>query len=97
MKRMPSIPKGGDDGRPRGGISEQQRKEFGLCLRAARDKAGITQSQLSEMTGVQQKHISKIEHGKINVTLDTMTILAKALDLDVRVLLAQPPIRDRDR
>lgn len=80
-----------DSGRPVVVASEQQRKEFGASLRAARLKAGMRQSDLAALTGVEQNHISKIEHGLINVTLDTMTVLARALGMDVRVLLAQPP------
>jgi transcriptional regulator with XRE-family HTH domain len=76
-------------------ISEQQRIEFGACVRAARQKAGLSQRDLAETTGLQQNHISNIEQGKLNITLDTMAVLAKALDLDLRVLLAQSPKRDR--
>lgn len=78
-------------GRGAEGISEHQRKEFGLSLRAARLNAGLKQSDLAEMTGVEQKYISRIEHGTVNLTLDTMAVLAKALGLDVKVFLAQPP------
>lgn len=73
------------------GISEQQRKEFGASLRAARLDAGLKQSDLANMTGIDQKYISKIEHGSVNLTLDTMALLAQALGLDVKVFLAQPP------
>lgn len=73
------------------GISTQHRKEFGASLRAARVNAGLTQSDLAEVTGVEQKYISRIENGAVNMTLDTMAVLAKALGLDVKVFLAQPP------
>ena len=36
----------------------------GVCLRGSRHKEGITQKQLSELTGIPQRHISMMENGK---------------------------------
>ena len=39
----------------------------GRVLRAARNKEGMTQSQLAQRTGIPQRHISEMEHGKRSI------------------------------
>lgn len=51
-------------------------------LRHARDVRGLTQAQLSEMSGVKQSDISKIETGK-SFSTTGMAALARALRCDV--------------
>ncbi len=60
---------------------------FGENLRARRLQLGLTQAQLAELTGSRQHYISEIETGQVNLTLETMTTLCRALGLDVRTLL----------
>jgi transcriptional regulator with XRE-family HTH domain len=83
-ERSPGAGQGDD------GIAAQQRREFGASLRAARLNAALTQADLAALTGVDQKYISRIENGTVNLTLETMAVLARALGLDVKVFLAQP-------
>ena len=66
---------------------------FGANLEAARLKLGLTQAQLAEATGLLQQYISLVESGRQNVTLTTAQVLAKAVNRDVRALLAQPRLR----
>lgn len=56
-------------------------------LRGARSKAEITQTRLSELTGIPQRHISEMEQGKRPIGKETAKKLATALDVDYRVLL----------
>ena len=51
---------------------------FGTLLSRARRAADLTQSELAEVSGVQQAVISRIEAGKGNPTLATMETLAAA-------------------
>lgn len=53
---------------------------LGLQFRDARVARGLTQRQLSEMTGVRQADISRIERGAGNPTEATLQRLAHALD-----------------
>jgi DNA-binding XRE family transcriptional regulator len=64
---------------------------FGANLKAARQKAGLTQVQLAERAGLLQQYISLVESGKQNVTLVTAKGLANVVKRDVRSLLA--PLR----
>jgi transcriptional regulator with XRE-family HTH domain len=63
------------------------RKVFGQNARAARVKAGLTQAQLAERTGLTQQYVSLVEAGHQNITIDTMAALARAVGRDVSALL----------
>jgi transcriptional regulator with XRE-family HTH domain len=72
---------------------------FGINFKAARIKAGLTQTDITGLTGIAQTYISSIECGKQNPTLDTLAALAEAIGSDVRTLLKQlpPPATSRKR
>ena len=59
----------------------------GRMLRAARSKEGVTQSQLAQMTGIPQRHISEMEHGKRPIGKDRAKKLAEVLQVDYHILL----------
>ena len=50
-----------------------------LQLYEARTDMGITQKQLSEMSGVRQSNISRIERGTCSPTIRTLSELAYAM------------------
>lgn len=56
-----------------------ERAELGAQLAAARSACSLTQSALSELTGIQQAEISRIERGVGNPTATTLLRLADAL------------------
>jgi transcriptional regulator with XRE-family HTH domain len=53
------------------------------ALTAARREKGLTQRELSRLTGVPQSHISKIERGAVDIQLSSLIELARVLDLEV--------------
>lgn len=55
----------------------------GLLIRAAREKRGMTLSELSEKVGKTAPYISDIERGNRRGTYQTLEKIAKALDLNV--------------
>ena|SRR5690349_6452309 len=59
----------------------------GRMLRAARDKEGVTQIQLAKLTGIPQRHISEMEHGKRGIGKERAKKLAEALKIDYHVFL----------
>ena len=59
------------------------KKDFGNKLKKIRKTKGLTQAKLSELTGVSEKHISKIEGGAYFPTYDNLNKLLKALNLSV--------------
>lgn len=54
-------------------------------LLMARSKAGMTQKQLAEKTGIYQADISSIERGRANPSLSTLKRLADGLDVSLKV------------
>ncbi|KJJ66854.1 helix-turn-helix transcriptional regulator [Clostridium sp. FS41] len=46
-----------------------------------RDKAGLTDRELAELSGISKTQINQIEDGKANPTLRTICILSLALDV----------------
>jgi transcriptional regulator with XRE-family HTH domain len=68
-------------------------------LQEARIRAGLTQAQLGEKTGIKQSYIFELEYGTTNITLRTLEKMADALDLNIRDLFpgsADAPASDID-
>lgn len=55
------------------------RKLVGRNARRIREKAGLTQEQLAEISGFSQQYISGLEKGRRNPTIVTLYELASAL------------------
>lgn len=64
-------------------------KTFGYLARKRREELEMTQMELADYSGIQQKEISKIERGVGNPTLRTCQQLLSALDLELRVMPAR--------
>lgn len=63
------------------------RRRVGRAVALARKSAGLKQHELAARAGVGQAVISRIETGKANVTLDLLTEIAFALNLELGELL----------
>lgn len=63
-------------------IKDDARRAIGAALKTARKEQGLTIRQVEEMTGIANNHISRIENGKYNVTIDTVALIAAALGLE---------------
>lgn len=59
-------------------------------LAELRIRAGLTQRRLSEQSGVNPQTISEIERGIGNPTLSTLEALARALEVELVELVAEP-------
>lgn len=57
------------------------KKYIAKILKNGRKKKGLKQSQLAEIIGISEKHLSKIETGKNYPALDNFLKLIKILDL----------------
>jgi hypothetical protein len=58
-----------------------------VSLLGARTKEGMTQTRLSELTGIPQRHLSMMEHGKRTIGKKNAHLLAKVLKVDYQVFL----------
>lgn len=59
----------------------------GVSLRGLRYRENLTQAQLAEKSGIPQRHISEMEHGKRPIGKETARKLAAVLGCDYRVFL----------
>jgi DNA-binding transcriptional regulator YiaG len=66
-------------------LSEHERP--GRMLRAARTKEDLSQMQLAALTGIPQRHISEMEHGKRSIGKERAKKLADILQIDYHVFL----------
>ena len=55
------------------------------ALLDGRKEKNLTQQQLSDITGINQADISKIEKGNANPSLRTLQRLAAGMDMNVRI------------
>lgn len=59
----------------------------GESVRILRELQELSQSQLSELTGIPQSTISAIENGRVNLGVERAKILARALKCHPAVLV----------
>lgn len=67
--------------------SEVDRANFGRNFLRARTKMGLSQRDVHRETGVAQSHVSEIETGAINLSVDTMAKLAAVTSMPLWKLL----------
>ena len=60
----------------------------GEAVAAARAKKGLSQKELSDLTGIDQSDLSKIERGTANPSVNTLNRIAKALDAKLLISIA---------
>lgn len=61
------------------------RERIGELIREARKKRGLTQGQLSDLCGLKQTTISKIESGKFNASVDLLGRILQPLGCELSV------------
>src|SRR5260370_16846718 len=71
------------------------RRMIGGNVRRIRQKKGLTQEQLGDISGFSQKYISGVERGHRNPTVVTVYELATALGANYLDLMRPPPRRKR--
>lgn len=65
---------------------------FGNKVKELRMQQGLTQDQLALITGIDRSQITKIEQGKVNVTLETIEKISFALKIKSSLLLEETHI-----
>ena len=63
----------------------QPERDLTMSLVMARKKAGLTQAELSEKTGISQSDISRLENGSRNPTVALLNRIANALNATCRI------------
>ena len=63
------------------------RRIVGQKIRAYRKQAGLSQEKLAEKASLSYKYLGEVERGYVNVSLDSLMRIAKALKVKVRDLV----------
>ena len=68
-------------------IKEQfeNRERIGRAIASERKKKGLTLRQLEDICGVPLQNLTKIEHGKYNVSIDILGKVCLALDIRIEL------------
>jgi transcriptional regulator with XRE-family HTH domain len=61
------------------------RLRIGQRIAELRQEKGLTVRQLGEMSGVSYQNITKIEHGKYNVSIDILNKICLALGVELKI------------
>lgn len=64
-------------------------KKIGLKVRYYRSLRGYTQQRLSLLAGISRSRISDLECGKGAFNIETLLLIAAALDVDLKSLLKE--------
>jgi len=64
------------------------KKEFGAAVRAHRLRLGISQESLAERAELHRTYVTDVERGARNLSLESISRLARALDLSISSLFA---------
>jgi putative transcriptional regulator len=62
-------------------------KQFGLLLKAQREKLDINQSELARRCLKDRQYIHRIENGSISPTLYTVFLICRELDINIDRLI----------
>ena len=65
-------------------------KHFGNRLRETRLKAGLSQSELEELSGIPKARLSRYENGHVEPSIQTLDRLSSALNVSEASLLGNP-------
>lgn len=73
---------------PKQKVSESVPRELGNRVRKLRRERRFSQEQFAELCGLHRTAMGLIERGKCNSRLDTLLLIARALDVPVPRLLS---------
>ena len=68
--------------------AEIERLNAAVAVSRAREEARLTQEQLAERSGVSRVTINRIERGKLNPSMKTLSRLARSMGKQVRVSIS---------
>lgn len=64
-------------------LQQALRRRLALAVRRERAKRGWTQEVTSERAGLNPRHLQKLEAAELNVTIETLSRLCEAFDVDL--------------
>jgi len=72
------------------------KKQFGTALRAWREQLGFSQERLAERAELHRTYISDVERGARNLSLESITRLARAMEISVADLFPEETAKPKN-
>ncbi|WP_413993578.1 helix-turn-helix domain-containing protein [Labrys okinawensis] len=72
-------------------------KHLGENFGRIRKRLGLTQEQVSDLTGLSQQYLSTLERGQQNATLKSLLAIGAGLEIDYLELLLPPDMELRKK
>lgn len=69
-------------------------QELGQRIAAFRKAQEITQVQLAEILGISQQTVAHYEVGRLRISVELLTVLAKTLSVSIEELIEAPPLNN---
>ena len=66
--------------------TRKDRLRFGQRVRECREEQSLSQRKLALMIGMDNTYLGRIEAGRCNLSIDTMSRIASAFDVEIREL-----------
>ena len=70
--------------------------DIGKQIKCCRLRANLTQEKLAEQVGISVVYLSKIEHGRVYPTLETLSNICTELDTELAEILTNTEIARKD-
>lgn len=74
--------------------SSEARSRFATSLRKWRNRRGLSQEELAERADLHRTYISDVERGARNLSLESISKLATALEISLPILFSNPDLAD---
>lgn len=59
------------------------RKNIGMQIQSVREMLKVSRAELAQRTGITEETIRKVEEGRYNVQLDTLTAICDEMDYEI--------------
>lgn len=73
------------------------RKKLGLRVKELRASTGLSQEAFADKCGFARSYMSRVERGGANPSVDALEVLAVALDVHIKDLFTETPIKVKKR
>jgi transcriptional regulator with XRE-family HTH domain len=71
-------------------------KKLGFRIKHLRKKRNMTQEELSYSSGINSKHLSEVERGAVNISIQNLDRISGSLGIPLTVLLNIEPKRSKE-
>jgi transcriptional regulator with XRE-family HTH domain len=80
------------NGKPKNLIVPPRRAAFAERIKALREAAGLTQTELAKRAGIDRSYYAEVEAGQHSVSIDRVFAIADALDVPAHLLFTEDPV-----